>query len=319
LSGTTTQYGPFQQTSSSINNPSFSNEGFSLSSLGTINSGNSSTTPTFAGQGFVTDNINTQAYLSSNGANAPSSAGGQSSGWQNYDFALPSGVTDFNYGSQSSYASPSNYYGGIGTGSNFSTQGPNVVEGLGTGTIDTSFNAINQGPALGADFSFGGGGFGGFSFDEPILLDINGTGLHITQLDQSNMYYDMAGDGTFDKTSQYRADGTIEIISGSDTLGSTFSAAFDGLGKIASYAFSGSNGQKVYLNGDAIGGVLGSSIGKAIGGKNFARKVVATTLIGSLGQTLDGLLNIQGNAGKSLIAQVGNGKISLDDNLELAA
>ncbi len=41
-----------------------------------INNGVSSSTPTFAGQGYVSDNINTQAYLSSNGANAPSSAGG---------------------------------------------------------------------------------------------------------------------------------------------------------------------------------------------------------------------------------------------------
>jgi hypothetical protein len=124
----------------------------------------------------------------------------------------------------------------------------------------------------------------------------------------------IGSDGS-DKTSQYRADGTIEIISGSDTLGSTFSAAFDGLGKIASYAFSGSNGQKVYLNGDAIGATLGSSIGKAIGGGNFVKSVVASTLVGSLGQAVGGLISSgvynpatgQQTGQVSILANLGNG------------
>ncbi len=61
-----------------------------------INNGISSSTPTFAGQGYVSDNINTQAYLSFNGANPPSSAGG----WYN------------------------SIQGGTGT---WTSQGPNVV------------------------------------------------------------------------------------------------------------------------------------------------------------------------------------------------
>ncbi len=129
---------------------------------------------------------------------------------------------------------------------------------------------------------------------------------------------DIGADGSI-KSEQYRADGTIEVISGTDASGNIFTEGFDALGTIASYVFKSVSGQQLSLTGDGIGSVLGSSIGSAIGGKNFATKVVTTTLIGSLGQTLGGLLNIQGNAGKSLIAQVGNCKISLDDNLELAA
>jgi hypothetical protein len=151
----------------------------------------------------------------------------------------------------------------------------------------------------------------------------------------------IGSDGS-DKTSQYRADGTIAIISGSDTLGSTFSAAFDGLGKIASYAFSGSNGQKVYLNGDAIGATLGSSIGKAHGvfsekvrsgfspenttmkiilGGNFVKSVVASTLVGSLGQAVGGLISSgvynpatgQQTGQVSILANLASGKNTLDE------
>jgi hypothetical protein len=133
---------------------------------------------------------------------------------------------------------------------------------------------------------------------------------------------DISADGSI-KSEHYRADGTIEAISGNDTLGSTFSAAFDGLGKIASYVFNGGNGQKVYLNGDAIGATLGSSIGKAIGGGNFVKSVVASTLVGSLGQALGGLISSptyslingqQVQTGQvSILANLASGKNTLDE------
>ena len=132
---------------------------------------------------------------------------------------------------------------------------------------------------------------------------------------------DLNADGHLDRTEQYRADGTIEIISGSDTLGSTFSAAFNGLGKIASYVFSGADGKQVYLNGDAIGGVLGSSIGKAIGGGNFVKSVVASTLVGSLGQAVGGLISSgvynpatgEQTGQVSILANLASGKNTLDE------
>ena len=107
------------------------------------------------------------------------------------------------------------------------------------------------------------------------------------------------------ETTRYKYDGTPISRTGTDGSGNTFSEGFDSLGALTSYVFTKAGGGQMSLTGSDIGAVLGSSIGSALSKNNFATKVVATTLIGTLGQTLGGLLNIQDNAGKSLIAQVG--------------
>jgi hypothetical protein len=108
--------------------------------------------------------------------------------------------------------------------------------------------------------------------------------------------------------------------SGTDASGNSFAESFDLGGFLTGYVFKKADGSQMSLTGDAIGGVLGSSIGNAIGGKNFATKVVASTLIGSLGQTLGGIISrpevdangVRTGGTDSLIARFSDGTTPLD-------
>ncbi|MEQ1672178.1 MAG: hypothetical protein ABL893_15085, partial [Hyphomicrobium sp.] len=75
------------------------------------------------------------------------------------------------------FADPADYYGGGYDTSSYSD----------TSWSDTSFSDASY---------YGGGGYSDF----PVILDLGGGGIDITQLSDSNTYFDMAGDGRQHRT-----------------------------------------------------------------------------------------------------------------------
>ncbi|MHA6299952.1 hypothetical protein [Devosia sp. CAU 1758] len=68
----------------------------------------------------------------------------------------------------------------------------------------------------GNDGGGGGGGGGDTDSDKPILIDLNGDGVRLTELGSSNMFFDMDGDGKLNRTAWAGAGDGVLVRDGND-------------------------------------------------------------------------------------------------------